>query len=87
MKINQYPIIATHAHTRPFQRRWLNTITGLLLPVGIFFYFRMMRFRFRLYKDLQQIRRINDKLLPKVEELGQHQNNINDFLYINKVES
>ncbi len=70
MKINQFPVIATHAHTRPFERKWLNIITGLFLPTGIFFYFRMIRYRFRLYKDLQDIIRINKKLIPKVVELG-----------------
>ena len=69
-KLNQYPIIATHAHTRPFQRKWLNVVTGLFLPTGIFFYFRMIRFRFRLYKDLQNILRINQKLIPRVINLG-----------------
>ena len=70
MKLNQYPIIATHAHTRPFRRKWLNAATGLFLPTGIFFYFRMIRFRFRLYKDLQHIIRVNRKLIPRVIELG-----------------
>jgi lipopolysaccharide export system permease protein len=69
-KLNQYPIISTHAHTRPFQRKWLNVATGLFLPTGIFFYFRMIRFRFRLYKDLQHILRINQKLIPRVINLG-----------------
>ena len=69
-KLNQYPIIATHAHTRPFQRKWLNVATGLFLPTGIFFYFRMIRFRIRLYKDLQHIIRINEKLIPRVINLG-----------------
>ena len=70
MKLNQFPIIATHAHTRPFERKWLNIITGLFLPTGIFFYFRMISFRYRLYKDLQDIIRINKKLIPRVVELG-----------------
>jgi lipopolysaccharide export system permease protein len=69
-KLNQFPIIATHAHTRPFERRWLNVVTGLFLPTGVFFYFRMIRYRIRLYKDLQNIIRINEKLIPKVVELG-----------------
>ena len=68
LKLNQYPVIATHAHTRPFVRKWLNVITGLFLPTGIFFYFRMIRYRFRLYKDLQHIIRINKKLIPRVLE-------------------
>ena len=69
-KLNEYPIIATHAHTRPFRRKWLNVLTGLFLPTGIFFYFRMIRFRFRLYKDLQHISRTNRELIPKVISLG-----------------
>ena len=76
-KINQYPIIATHAHTRPFQRKWLNVVTGIFLPTGIFFYIRMIRFRFRLYKDLQHIQRINQKLIPRVVNLGDLQGEMN----------
>jgi len=70
MKLNQFPIIATHAHTRPFRRKWLNVITGLFLPTGVFFYFRMIRFRVRLYRDLHDIIRINKKLIPRIVELG-----------------
>ena len=51
-QLNKIPVIATHAHTRPFRRSWLNAITGLVIPVGAFFYFRMLRFRFRLYREL-----------------------------------
>jgi len=70
MLLNQYPVIATHAHTRPFRRKWLNVITGLFLPTGIFFYIRMLRFRFRLYKDLRHIVANNEKVIPRVEALG-----------------
>ena len=51
-ELNNIPVLATRAHTRPFRRRWLNIITGLILPVGIFFYIRMIRFRLRLYREL-----------------------------------
>ncbi len=71
--LNNYPIIATRAHTRPFGRKWLNVVTGLFLPTGIFFYFRMIRFRFRLYKDLQHIQRTNERIMPRVVELGELQ--------------
>jgi lipopolysaccharide export system permease protein len=71
MKLNQYPIIATHAHTRPFRQKWLNAVTGIFLPTGIFFYIRMIRFRIRLYRDLQNIRRVNKKLIPRVVQLGE----------------
>ena len=70
MKLNQFPVIATHAHTRPFQRKWLNAVTGLFLPTGVFFYIRMIRFRIRLYRDLQHIIRVNNKLIPRVVQLG-----------------
>jgi lipopolysaccharide export system permease protein len=69
MLLNRYPVIAPHAHTRPFRRKWLNVITGLFLPTGIFFYVRMIRFRFRLYKDLQHILRTNGKLIARIKEL------------------
>ena len=29
--LNHYPIVATHAHTRPFRQKWLNIVTGLTL--------------------------------------------------------
>ena len=69
-ELNHYPILATHAHTRPFRRKWMNVVTGLLLPVGIFFYFRMLRFRLRLYKDLRTIRQTNERVIPRAKELA-----------------
>ena len=68
-ELNNYPILATHAHTRPFRRTWMNIITGLLLPVGIFFYFRMLRFRLRLYQDLRVITRTNEAITNRISEL------------------
>jgi lipopolysaccharide export system permease protein len=75
-ELNHYPILATHAHTRPFRRRWLNIITGLLLPVGVFFYFRMIRFRLRLYKDLRAIRQTSERIIPRVQQLGREQGDL-----------
>jgi len=67
--LNRYPVIASNAHTRPFQRKWLNVLTGIFLPTGVFFYVRMIRFRFRLYKDLQHVLRTNGKLITRIGEL------------------
>ena len=67
-ELNNIPIIATHAHTRPFVRKWLNVVTGLFLPTGLFFYFRMLRFRFRLYRDLRILRQASDALIARIEE-------------------
>ena len=63
--LNHYPIVATHAHTRPFRQKWLNTITGLILPLGLFFYLRMCRFRLRLRKDLNTIVETNKMVISR----------------------
>ena len=68
-ELNNYPLLATHAHTRPFRRRWLNALTGILLPVGVFFYIRMLRFRLRLYKDLRSIVRTNNAVVKRIEQI------------------
>ena len=65
-EMNNYPIIATHAHTRPFRRKWLNIMTGLVLPLGLFFYFRMIRFRVRLYKDLRMIHQTSKRIVDHI---------------------
>ncbi len=64
--LNQYPVLATHAHTRPFRRRWLNAIVGIILPLGIFFYFRMLRFRLRLHHDLRTIEKTSNAIIEQV---------------------
>ena len=64
--LNHYPVVATHAHTRPFHQKWLNIISGLILPLGIFFYLRMCRFRLRLRKDLNRILDTNKDVLERV---------------------
>ena len=69
-ELNHYPMMATHAHTRPFRKKWMNVVTGLLLPVGAFFYFRMLRFRLRLYKDLRTIRQTSQRIIPRATELS-----------------
>ena len=69
-ELSHYPILATHAHTRPFRKKWMNVVTGLLLPVGVFFYIRMLRFRLRLRKDLRTIRHTSEKVIPRAKELA-----------------
>ena len=73
-EVNTYPILATHAHTRPFRRKWLNIVTGLVVPAGLFFYIRMLRFRLRLHRDLKVISKANQTLTERIETT-----------YINKV--
>ena len=68
--LNHYPVVATHAHTRPFRQKWLNIITGLVLPLGVFFYLRMCRFRLRLHKDLNNILETNQWVLDRVADFA-----------------
>ena len=65
-ELNNYPVVSPNAHTRPFRRKWLNIITGLVLPVGIIMYIRMIRFRLRLYKDLRTIRHTSDRIVSYI---------------------
>ena len=67
-ELNALPIIATHAHTRPFVRKWLNVVTGVILPLGVFFYLRMWRFRLRLLRDLRNIVTASENIIRRVEE-------------------
>ena len=69
--LNQYPVLATHAHTRPFRRRWLNAITGIILPLGLFFYIRMLRFRLRLHKDLKTIEKTSQAIVTHTSQFIQ----------------
>jgi len=69
-ELNHYPVIMTRSHTRPFSRKWMNVVAGLILPVGLFFYLRMWRFRLRLYRDLHTIRQTSNKIIPRALELA-----------------
>lgn len=67
-EINNYPILAVHAHTSPFKRNWLNVIAGIFIPIGIFYYFRIWIFRLRLMRDLRVIKSTNDKIIDRIEK-------------------
>lgn len=65
--LNTYPVIPVYAHVRPFANYWLNLACGIVLPVGVFFYFRIWVFRVRLGKDLQQIIQTNEYIIDLLE--------------------
>jgi lipopolysaccharide export system permease protein len=75
--LDQYPFVSPSAHKAPFSRQWLNILTGVILPVGLFFYFRIWMFRLRLDKDLQLIQRLNGQVASRVREhiIIDHKNN------------
>lgn len=60
--VNRYPIIPVAAHLRPFHQYWLNILTGLVVPIGLFFYFRIWAFRIRLNKDMERIIQNNEEI-------------------------
>ena len=66
MYINEYPVIYPSAHTRPFDSKRLNMAVGLFLPLGIFFFLRIWRFRLRLRIDMHNIERINNLITDRI---------------------
>ena len=53
--LNKLPILSTKAHTRPFEKKWLNTLCAIIVPLGFMLYVRMWHFRLRLWKDSKSI--------------------------------
>lgn len=66
--LNKLPIIPTGAHSKPFNIQWLNMLTGLMIPVGVFFYFRIWMFRRRLKRDLEQVIEISKTIKTIIAE-------------------
>lgn len=69
--LNDYPFMAVKAHTRPFERKWLNVTAAIIVPVGLFLYLRMWRFRLRLLRDLKVVRDTNDAVIRRIGEMKQ----------------
>ena len=67
-RLGAYPIVSEKAHTRPFDRRWLNIIAAILFPIGAFLYIRMWRFRLRLLHDLRTIKQVNKEIVERIRE-------------------
>ena len=69
--LNKLPIVSTHAHTRPFHNYKWNMVLGIIFPLGIFFYFRIWRYRLRLYKDIQQIKKYSAFISERIEKISE----------------
>ena len=67
--LNEYPFMAVKAHTRPFERKWLNITAAILVPIGVFLYLRMWRFRLRLLRDLKVVKDANNAIIARIAEL------------------
>lgn len=67
--LNRLPVLSPHAHTRPFERKKLNQLLGILIPIGLFFYFRIWFYRLRLYKDLTNIQTYGTRINQRIENI------------------
>ena len=56
-RLNELPILVPDAHTRPFRNPRLNIAAGILVPLGLFFFLRVWRYRLRLWRDMVQIQK------------------------------
>ena len=68
-ELSNYPIVSPRAHTRVFNRRWMNILSAIILPVGLCIYLRMWMFRLRLYRDLKVIKHTNSEIIQRIEEM------------------
>ena len=64
--LSAYPVMSVKAHTRPFERPWLNVVSALVVPLGFTLYFRMWRFRLRLWRDLRTVKAENEIVTERI---------------------
>lgn len=67
--LSAYPIMSVKAHTRPFERRWLNIVSAVIVPFGLVLYLRMWRYRLRLWRDLRTVKAENDIIIGRIKAL------------------
>ena len=73
--LSAYPVMSVKAHTRPFERRWLNVLSAVVLPLGFVLYFRMWCFRLRLWRDLRTVKSENGIITGRIRAiLGSRKN-------------
>lgn len=77
-ELTRFPILSKHEHTSPFGKRWKNALAGAILPVGIFLYFRIWRFRIRLLQDMKQITKSKDVIQRQIEKINEKITDITD---------
>ena len=53
--LNNYPFLFVKAHKSLFDNRWLNILTGIVIPAGLLVWLNIWRYRVRLDKDLKTI--------------------------------
>ncbi|MCR4994097.1 MAG: LptF/LptG family permease [Bacteroidales bacterium] len=68
--LNDMPIMAPDAHTRPFRNARRNAIVGVFFPVGIVLWIRIWRYRLRLWHDLEQLQKQAKYICQRIEKEG-----------------
>lgn len=68
--LSAYPIMSVKAHTRPFERRWLNIVSAVIVPFGLVLYLRMWCYRLRLWRDLRTVKAENDIIIGRIKALA-----------------
>ena len=75
MMLNELPILVPDAHTRPFSNARRNMAAGIFFPVGLFFWFRIWRYRVRLRHDMDIIQQQVGNILNRIEKLNEQKKN------------
>jgi len=65
--LNKYPQLSVKAHKSLFDNRWLNLLSGLVVPVGILLWLNIWRYRVRLDKDLKTIVKTSRALQERIK--------------------
>lgn len=79
--LNELPVLVPDAHTRPFshsehnadgasdkRNARLNMAAGILFPVGLFFFFRIWRYRVRLRRDMAVIQTHSQNIIDRIKQ-------------------
>lgn len=64
--LNDMPIVAPDAHTRPFRNARRNMVVGILFPIGVVLWIRIWRYRLRLWHDLEQLQKQVDYICQRI---------------------
>lgn len=67
--LNDMPIVAPDAHTRPFRNARRNIIVGVLFPIGIILWIRIWRYRLRLWRDMEQLQKQVTYICQRINHL------------------
>jgi len=65
--LNEIPVMVPDAHTRPFHKASWNIAAGIIFPIGLFFWFRIWRYRLRLWRDMTIIKEQSNQIINRIE--------------------